>query len=228
MNAMLRLQIKELLMKYGACDVGFTSCEDAPNPSLPYAVSFVIHLSDAIIDEIDNAPTHSYFHHYRTINTLIDQLELKVGFLLEQAGYQYLPVAASQSINGYQGRYSHKKAACLAGLGSIGKNNLFLHKIHGPRVRLGTVFTDCPFPIPQLAPTLCTGCDACVKACPSGALTGQMWTPTSTVSDLFDAEICSMHMKKEYQLIGRGAVCGICMRVCPASNFLKEQIHGKT
>jgi len=227
MNTILKFQIKELLTKYGACDVGFTSCGDSPNDALPNAVSFVIHLSDAVIDEITNEPTHSYFHHYRTVNALIDQLELKVGFLLESNGYRYLPVAASQSINGYQGRYSHKKAACLAGLGSIGKNNLFLHRVYGPRVRLGTVFTDCPLPPPQPIDSLCVGCNACVEACPSGALTGKAWEPGCVTSDLFDAETCSTHMKKAYQLIGRGAVCGICMRVCPLYQNSKEKRDGK-
>jgi len=227
MNTALKLEIEDMLRKSGACDVGFTTCCDSPNPTLPYAVSFVVHLSDAVIDEIDGKPTHSYFHHYRTVNTLIDQLEMKVGFLLESAGYRYLPVAASQSINGYQGRYSHKKAASLAGLGAVGKNNLFLHHKYGPRVRLGTVFTDCPFPAPQHVSSPCIGCDACVRACPSGALTGHMWTPECQTADLFDAEKCSTHMKKAYQLIGRGAVCGICMRVCPAAVNLKENSNGK-
>ncbi len=60
-----------------------------------------------------------------------------------------MPVAASQSQpeNGkrtHRGLYSHKKAAVIAGLGTVGRNSLFIHHTHGPRVRLGTVFTDFP------------------------------------------------------------------------------------
>ncbi len=205
--------ISTYLLANGVCDVGFTYCNDAPNPDLPYAVSFVVHLSEAIVDEIFDAPTHSYFHHYRTVNTFIDATALRIGNMLESNGYRYLPVAASQSINGYQGRYSHKKAAVLAGLGCVGKNNLFLHRKYGPRVRLGTVFTDCPFPKGNPFENLCIGCNACVNACPAKALTGRDFT--GNTADIFNAESCSQHMKKEYQLIGRGAVCGICMRVCP-------------
>ena len=36
------------------------------------------------------------------------------------------------------------KAACLAGLGSMGRSGLFLHRRWGPRVRLATLFTDWP------------------------------------------------------------------------------------
>ncbi len=201
------------LLSNGICDVGFTHCNNPPNPALPYAISIVVHLSEAIVDEISLAPTHTYFHHYRTVNTFIDQTTLRIGNILEQHGYKYLPVAASQSICGYQGRYSHKEIAVSAGLGSIGRSNLFLHKVYGPRVRLGTVFTNCPLPKGQPIDNLCIGCDACVNSCPSKALTGHDFTGNTL--DIFDPERCSTHMKKAYQLIGRGAVCGICMSVCP-------------
>ena len=32
---------------------------------------------------------------------------------------------------------------------------------------------------------------------------------------IIDAKACSDYMKKAFQHIGRGAVCGVCMRVCP-------------
>lgn len=33
--------------------------------------------------------------------------------------------------------------------------------------------------------------------------------------DIFDARACSDYMKDKFKSIGRGAVCGVCMRVCP-------------
>ena len=33
--------------------------------------------------------------------------------------------------------------------------------------------------------------------------------------EMFDAQKCSEYMKRKFQHIGRGAVCGICMEVCP-------------
>ena len=119
------------------CNMDFGDCS--------YGISIAVKLSDAIIDEITDAPTHTYFHHYRTVNTFIDQTLLKLGIYLEQKGYRYITVGASQSINlngwNYNGRYSHKKLACLAGLGTIGKSSLFLHKEYGARVRLGSLPT---------------------------------------------------------------------------------------
>ncbi len=215
----IRDEIRTYLLSQGASDVGFTPVSDGIG-SLRYAVSVAVRLSPAIIDEIDGEPTHTYFNHYRSVNFLIDQLLLKCGLFLQQRGYRYITVAASQSINrdgwNYNGRYSHKQAARLAGLGSIGKNSLFIHKDFGPDVRLGTVFTDCPFPEAEKQPDcVCGSCDLCFKACPAGAISGKSWSEGVTREEMFNPEKCSAYMKKHFQHIGRGAVCGICIKVCP-------------
>ena len=222
MNLSLQTDLHKYLLQQGASDVGFSIPPDAETafPGLPYAVSIVVRLSDFIIDEIDGAPTHTYFNHYRSVNAFLDQLLLKAGLFLQKEGYRYCTVAASQSINkdgwNYQGRYSHKKAATLAGLGTVGKSSLFLHREWGPRVRLATLFTDCPFTVPEtILPSPCQNCHLCVEACPAGAITGRSWEPGLPRELLFDPAKCSNHMKRAYQHIGRGAVCGICMQVCP-------------
>lgn len=213
-------QIKQLLITNGVGDVGFARVPDGPE-GLPYAVSIVIPLSDAVIEEIGDAPTYSYFHHYRTVNAAIDRLLLQTGLLLQRGGWRYLPIAASQSIpeggeRTHRGRYSHKKAAVLAGLGTVGKSTLFLHRVYGPRVRLGTLFTDCPLPVTDaVPPSLCKGCDRCVKACPAGAIKGAEWHEGIERGELFDADACNHYMRDHFMKIGRGSVCGICMKVCP-------------
>lgn len=214
-------KISEMLFENGVSDVGFSRLPDGPFGENSYALSVVVRLSEAVVDEIENEPTHTFFHHYRTVNTFIDNVCLKAGLMLGAAGYKYIPVGASQSINkdgwNYKGRYSHKKAASLAGLGGIGKNSLFLHEKYGASVRLGTVITDCPFEISESEYTSpCIGCDACVNACPSGAIKGTLWQPGMEREEVFDPEKCSEYMKKSFKHIGRGAVCGICMSVCPA------------
>ena len=63
--------------------------------------------------------------------------------------------------------------------------------------------------------SLCKNCNLCVEACPSGAISGNEWSLDKTRDEMFDAEKCSNYMKSKFKHIGRGAVCGICMKVCP-------------
>ena len=209
-------KIKNFLLENGAGQVGFCHL-DSENPfGLTNAVSFTIPLSNAIVDGIDDQPTHTYFHHYRTVNTLIDNLSLRVGLMLDKEGYSYAPVAASQSVNGLQGIFSHKYAAHLAGLGFVGRSGLFVSSEFGPRVRLGTILTDFPFECKsQPIPFGCGECKACATSCPAMAISGEDWKPGDEREKIIDAKACNDFMKKKFQHIGRGAVCGICMRVCP-------------
>lgn len=211
----MRKKIEEYLKSEGAGQVGF--CKAGENSfSLPYAISYTIPLSDAVVDQITDAPTHTYFHHYRTVNAYIDRLSLKCGLILAAEGYKYAAVPASQSVNGMQGIYSHKYAAVNSGLGTIGKSGLFLSEKYGPRVRLGTVLTDCEFEVEDVNPkSKCGDCNICKLACPAFAIKGEEWTPDCTRDDILDAMACSEHMKRAYRKIGRGVVCGICMKVCP-------------
>ena len=213
-------KIRELALSMGAWDVGFSKIEAAEEyPSLDNAVSIVVKLSDSVVDSITDKPTYTYFHHYRAVNALIDQITLKIGIILEKSGANYACVPASQSLGReYRGLFSHKNAAVRAGLGSIGRNALFLSPKYGPRVRLGTILTDFDLSDGYAAAPAgnpCSGCMQCVRACPAMALSGEAFDPESPEKKLVDAAVCSRYMKEQFQLIGRGSVCGICMRICP-------------
>ncbi len=230
----MEMEIKNLLTERGAVSCGFSKCasDDAYLRRLPTAISLAVQVSDAVVDEITDAPTMSYFHHYRTLNYFIDQLQLALGFYLQKEGYSFFPIPASQSIPStekpFSAKFSHKQAAVLAGMGKIGRNCLFLENTYGPRVRLGTVFTNfIPVSLAESpAPSKnteynhglsehCTSCRVCIDSCPAHALFGRDST-SARREHLLDPEKCSSFMKNEFQHIGRGAVCGVCMSVCPA------------
>lgn len=215
----IQWKIKEKLLAMGVSDVGFCNVNDGVS-GLNNGISLVVKLSGAILEEIIDKPTHTYFNHYRTVNAFIDQCLLQTGIFLETNGYSYITVAASQSINdegwNYRGRYSHKKIATLSGLGNIGNSSLFLHKDFGAKVRLGTVFTDCEFQNPTHMPiSFCSHCNICKDICPSKAILGNNWEEGIAREEIFRADLCSEYMKKEFKNIGRGSVCGICVQHCP-------------
>ena len=209
--------IKEIFRKNNITEYGFCKIEDGPFTGLKYAVSFCVPLPKSVIKEIKNGPTKIYFHHYRTINAYIDRVSLEICLLMRNSGFDaaYIPASQSTSEDGFKGDFPHKKAAVLAGLGGIGLSDLFVSSAFGPAVRLGTVFVSAPLKTTETSKNPCLKCGKCVRNCPSGALKGVSFEEAKDVTDIIDVSLCSHYMKKSYQNIGRGSVCGICMAVCP-------------
>ena len=143
----MQQQLKDFAKELGADIVGFCELSSPPIkelPQLPFAVSVGVKLSDGILKTIDNAPSYMYFQHYRTANTLLDNVAFRLARKIEELGYLSFPIAASQSLgksNPYRGVFPHKTAAALAGLGFVGKSGLFLSNDYGSKVRLATVLT---------------------------------------------------------------------------------------
>lgn len=224
MDNNLYKELETLILGLGASFVGVSKVQDSLPDTLkkyPYAITFGVRLSDAIIDEIEDKPTFTYFNHYRSVNTLVDQISLRIVLAINKNGYNAYSIASSQSIPTssvpYSGVFPHKTGAVLAGMGWIGKNGLFIHKDFGPRVRLGTVLTD--FEIASEYTVLeskCGSCNRCVSACPAFALTGNEWQIGSERDHIVDAKACSEYMNQKFKHIGRGSVCGICIKVCPS------------
>ena len=221
---MYETNLKNLALSLGADLVGFCELPNAPVKGLPshkYAVSLGVKLSDAVLKTIDGAPSFVYFQHYRTANALLDQIAFRLTREIERLGYSALPIAASQSLgksNPYRGVIPHKSAAVLAGLGFVGKSGLFLSTDFGSKVRLASVITDMPL-TNELPPIEngCGDCNVCQRACPAGAIYGA--PPTMDGERNFDAEKCSKYMKEHFQDVGRGSVCGVCIKVCPKNKL---------
>jgi len=216
-------KLLDKLKEWGATFAGYSRVGDKLPQSLSeleYAVTVGIRLSDFIIDEIKDQPTYTYFHHYRTVNALIDQITLRGMLFIQERGYKAFAVPASQTVNdtdqSYSAVFPHKTAAVKAGLGWIGKSGLFVSPDYGPRIRLGTILTDMELPFTdKYADTGCSNCRKCVDSCPAMALTGNCWEEGCGRSRIVDAKACSDYMNAKFKHIGRGSVCGICIRVCP-------------
>lgn len=107
------------------------------------------------------------------------------------------------------------QAACFSGLGIKGKNGLLIHKEYGSWVFIGEIVTDLTIEYAPIAVRSCIGCLACVRACPTGALT----------QDGHNAQRCLSHISQKKKLTAEDELllqehnclwgCDRCQTVCP-------------
>lgn len=219
----LKDKIIQKSLEMGASKIGFANLEGyLPNElkHLKTGISVAVRLSDQIMNDVINKPTHTYYHHYRTVNFLIDQITLAITTILQNSGYLAMAVPASQTVktdtDQFTGIFQHKTAATLSGIGWIGKSGCLVTDEFGPRVRLGTVLTEAVLPHDDpITQSKCANCNICVTSCPALALKGNNWYPGIAREEIVDAFACSNHMSEHYKSIGRGSVCGLCISRCP-------------
>lgn len=173
------------------------------------AISLGMRLSTSVLEEIQTHPTKLYFHHYRTVNTFLDQTALRLANFIQDKGFLALPIPASQIVDWQRqsAHLSHKQIGYLAGLGWIGKNNLLVNKILGSQFRLVSILTDMPLKIDKPTKDNCRACRLCIEICPAGAI-------KDNPSD-FEHLKCFEKLKQfQKQKLVDQYICGICVRAC--------------
>jgi len=115
----------------------------------------------------------SSYTHYLIMDKLANDLSL----MIQQAGYQTLPIPSYSPLRFYKGEprgiISLKHAAVLAGLGKMGRNTLLINRDHGNIMRLGALATELEWPEYPVVneKSLCPdNCRICEEACPVGAI----------------------------------------------------------
>lgn len=109
-----------------------------------------------------------------------------------------------------------RQLAYRAGLGFWGKNHMLIHPRFGSYFCIGSLLLNIPLLPDRPIGQQCSGCDACIRACPGGALTNDFG---------FDCEKCISYItqKKEItdgqtQLLRKQCSvygCDVCQKVCP-------------
>jgi len=176
---------------------------------LDRAICIGIRLSQSILKDIKVAPTKIYFHHYRTLNALLDQISLKVANTIQRKGFNALPIPASQILDweNQTAHLSHKGIGVQAGLGWIGRNNLLVNKELGSQFRLATILTDMPLKADKPVKDNCATCRLCVTICPAQAV---KLSPQD-----FDHTKCFEKLKEfQKQKLVDQYICGVCVNVC--------------
>jgi epoxyqueuosine reductase QueG len=167
------------------------------------------HLSDAILEEIENQPTPLYFHHYQRVNILLDTIGLIVTSTIQGLGYEAIPIPASQLVDwkNQKGHLSHKHVARAAGLGWIGRNNLLVNEQSGSRIRLVTILTDLPLTINSSSIKNCGSCRNCLSVCPAGAIRERQ--------EDFDHLRCYEQLRAFAKALHFSHnICGVCVKAC--------------
>jgi len=194
----------------------------------PFGISIGKKLDDPIIDGIKSAPTLAYFHHYDAINKQLLDVSEQIAADLNKAGIGAILILPTLPISSTEFdeylptlRYevSQKMVATRAGLGWIGKTDLFISKEFGARLRLGSILINKQVE-PDSAPinkSRCGNCSVCVEKCPAQAATGQLWDIETDRDVFFDAfkcrEKCSEFGRNLLKIDKR--ICGVCVAVCP-------------
>ncbi len=214
--------ITEFAKFYGACDVGFLKLKphhyyshkgrhvsgwgDKTNQTYATAIALVVPMR---VDMIKQGPTSC---------------------VLQESAQKYVEAAKISNIVaayirnfGYRAR-AHNDAnydvlcvpiAVESGLGELGRMGLFMHRVHGPCVRLAVVTTDLVLPgslqiSPLYMEEFCKICKKCADNCPSGSISRETEPDSRNIRHWsILQEKCFSYWKTI------GSDCGFCISVCP-------------
>ena len=210
--------------------IGFANLEnllDIRFQGYNYGIIIGRRLDDAIIDALEAGPTPAYYTHYREVNAHLSKLVNDIVSELAKSHIDSLAIPPTTTelyrANDYpetlRQKFSHKMVGTRAGLGWIGKTDLFISERFGPRVRLASILTVQPLPLPKesIEASKCGDCNICVESCPAQAANGQLWNTNIDRDEFYNAFHCRDKAKElALRLAGvDAAICGICVCVCP-------------
>lgn len=231
---MITTAIREILEKhlvpkqdfvYGFSDL--TDLIDSQFGDLRFGISIGKKLDDRIVNGIYGGPTIEYYSHYRQVNEELALLTQNISEDLKRIGIDTFcvePTVTTQELDtiyskDLRTRLSHKMVATRAGLGWIGKSDLFISNTFGPRLRLVSILTNTPLEcdVKPIEKSRCGNCKLCTNSCPAGAISGKLWDISVEREEFFDPFKCREKCKEfgEKYLKMNVRVCGICVAVCP-------------
>jgi len=216
---------EETRKKLGVEILGVASVETAPSSELkkqalsllPSAKSVAV-LGKEVFKEVvallgpsksagEAEPGELFGPHSDYVNSRLTKAVYDLAEVLRKEGYCCLPLPAAGCPTDQrylQAIFSYKRAAQLAGLGTIGKHSLLITPQYGPRVRLACLLTETPLePSPAKGKDYCLDCEACIRACPSQAL--QVPKPGEAYS--MNKFACRTYRQA-------GLTCSVCLKAC--------------
>jgi ferredoxin len=139
----------------------------------------------------------------------VTECSARIATMLQERGYR----AHANDIDGEGVSIAY---AVQAGLGQLGLNGQLLTPASGSRCRLALVNTDAPLsfdePVDYGIPKICDSCRACVRRCPSKALTSKRLSHRGVEKGKVSTARCMPVLEAVNN-------CAICMKVCPVQRY---------
>jgi len=142
--------VERLALTSGASLVGFADLEGLAD--LPRAVALAVRYAPEVFADPEHMPNPAFAGEFSRLDAQLRQLADQVAMRLRTEGYKAIGDPAPQDEvdrTRWVASFSYKTAATRAGLGWIGKCDLFVSRELGPAVRLWSVLTDAPLAVGQ-------------------------------------------------------------------------------
>jgi epoxyqueuosine reductase len=230
-NIMIEQIIKNSLVPSSNFIYGFANLDGLLSEEFKdfkYGISIGKRLDKNIVDLIEKGPTLEYYDHYHAVNDELLNISKEICNELKKEGIKCVNIVPTLATTGddfkpylktLRYKVSHKMIATRAGLGWIGKTDLFVSGKFGPRVRLVSILVNRPVKVSRktIDKSRCGICNICVERCPAKAANGILWDINTDRDAFFEAhkcmekcgELAKLHLNRDSR------ICGICVSVCP-------------
>lgn len=215
-------KIREALNSCGINRVGFCSFEGVKNALLPCRNSARLPESSKTVIcavfpyKFKNAPPENISRYAAT-----KDYHIVCGEMLKNAAEKLKALFPENAFEPFIDNSPINEVLALSktGLGRVGQNGLFIDDKFGSFVFLGEIVTDLDLKVSDCAPSPCSGCGACKKACPVGLDKAACLSKITQQKGELSAEQQAL-IKKSGCVWG----CDICSEACP-ENKGKETTH---
>ena len=196
----------------GFADISEVSSEQ--RQGLRYGICVAVALN---VFPSESEPHEDYYNEYRKLNATLKEICLFLEEKITERGYSAYSLFRNKQNEDFRTLLPFKTLATRAGLGWIGKSSTLVTREFGNAVRLGGVITDMPFETAEpINKSFCRNCNACVEACPAGAIKGDLWELGRDRDEMIDPVKCKNKVIERGEKMGvKVGSCGICLSVCP-------------